>query len=133
MYKETIHNDEIRDLPLLEFEGKIHLIEDLESQEEVAEKLKREYSLGFDTESRPSFKKGVIHPVALLQLSTDADAYLFRLNGVGLCDGIVEILEDQTIAKIGVAITDDIKDLQKLSPFEAGGFVALVACRPECR
>ena len=124
-YKETIDNSEISTLPLLEFSGDIVQIDDLEEQERVARLLKRESALGFDTESRPSFKKGVIYPVAILQLSTRKTAYLFKLKGVGLSDAIVDILEDSAISKIGVAINDDIKDLKKLNRFTPGGFIAL--------
>lgn len=124
-YKETIENDEIRPLPLLEFSGEIILIDDLDGQESAARALRKEKSVGFDTESRPSFRKGVIYPVALLQLSTVDKAYLIKVKGVGISDAILDILEDSDIAKIGVAINDDIKDLNKINHFKPGGFIAL--------
>jgi len=81
--------------------------------------------LGFDTETRPVFRKGVQHKVSLLQLSTPEEAFLFRLNHFGFPNALVEILEDSAILKVGVAILDDIRGLQKLSNFKAEGFINL--------
>ena len=81
--------------------------------------------LGFDTETRPSFKKGQRHKVSLLQLADDRSAWLFRLNMIGLPPELAAMLADPDIIKIGVAIHDDIKALRNLRPFEPGGFVDL--------
>jgi ribonuclease D len=81
--------------------------------------------IGFDTETKPSFKKGVTNKVALLQLSTRNTAYLFRINQIGLPREIVAILADKDILKPGVAIRDDIKGLQELVNFKPSGFVEL--------
>lgn len=81
--------------------------------------------LGFDTETRPSFKKGEVYKVALLQLSTETDAYLFRLHSLSQFDRIKNIFENTEIIKVGVAIRDDLKTLQKIFPFIPKGFIEL--------
>jgi ribonuclease D len=125
MVKLTISNEEINDMPLISFTGKVTLITE-ESQCEAALKiLKSEPILGFDTETRPAFKKGESYPVCLLQLSTNDEAFLFRLNKIPLIQEIRNILADANIIKTGVAIHDDIKGLKKLAPYEAGGFVEI--------
>jgi ribonuclease D len=70
--------------------------------------------LGFDTETRPAFRKGVSYDVALLQISTLEKAYLIRLNQIGFPKPLKELLEDPNIVKIGAAVRDDLKALKKL-------------------
>lgn len=125
VYKESIDKDALAELPLIQFEGQISLVETKESYLESIEYLSRQKLLGFDTETKPAFKKGVVNEVALLQLSTNDRAFLFRLNKIGLPNGLKGILENPEIRKIGVAIRDDIKGLQKLNNFKPGGFIEL--------
>lgn len=125
VYRESIEKEELAELPLIQFEGEISLVETKESYLESIEYLSRQKILGFDTETKPAFKKGVVNEVALLQLSTEDRAFLFRLNKIGLPNGLKGILENPEICKIGVAIRDDIKGLQKLNNFKPGGFIEL--------
>jgi ribonuclease D len=124
-FKKTITDEELSELPLSVFEGKIHLVEKVEELTEAVNYLKQQPILGFDTETRPTFKKGQNHQVALLQLSTASEAFLIRTSMIGLSPGLVKILGSSSILKIGVAIRDDIKILQKIAPFRPGGFVEL--------
>ena len=125
MYRESIDKEELAELPLVQFEGNIQLVESKEDYLASVEYLSKQKMLGFDTETKPAFKKGVINEVALLQLSTEDKAFLFRLNKIGLGNALKGILENPEIQKIGVAIRDDIKSLQKLNNFKPGGFVEL--------
>jgi ribonuclease D len=125
MYKESIDKEELAELPLIQFEGEITLVESREEYLASLEYLSQQSALGFDTETKPAFKKGVVNEVALLQLATEERAFLFRLNKMGLPNGLKGILENSDILKIGVAIRDDIKGLQKLNNFRPGGFVDL--------
>ena len=120
-----ISDEELAELPLSFYEGVIHVVENPEDLEMAIEYLEHQTILGFDTETRPAFKKGQFFPVSLLQLSTTDRAFLFRINKIGLPDGIVRILSSPKIIKAGVAIRDDIKILQKVTPFKASGFVEL--------
>lgn len=125
MYKVNIDKDELAELPLIQFEGKISLVESKEEYLMAVEYLAQQTMLGFDTETKPAFKKGVVYEVALLQLATKDRAFLFRLNKIGLPNGLKGILENPGIEKVGVAIRDDIKGLQKLNNFKPGGFIEL--------
>ena len=110
-FQQNITPEEIEKLPLNQFEGEIVLIEKPEQIDEAIDELRNTRYLGFDTETRPSFKKGQQNQnkVALLQLSTGEKAYLFRVNKIGLPKQLVSILEDASITKIGLAINDDLK------------------------
>lgn len=110
-----ITKDEINELPLGQFEGEIYLIDNLEDVEEVADFLKTQSIIGFDTETKPAFRKGVVNQVSLLQLSTSSQAFLFRLNEIGFPDGIRDVLEREHIIKVGAAVNDDLKGLSKLT------------------
>lgn len=125
MYRESIDKEELAELPLIQFEGDITLVESKEDYLASIEYLSKQSMLGFDTETKPAFKKGVVYEVALLQLATEDRAFLFRLNKIGLPNGLKGILENPEIQKIGVAIRDDIKGLQKLNNFKPGGFIEL--------
>ncbi|MBT3586610.1 MAG: 3'-5' exonuclease domain-containing protein 2 [Halobacteriovoraceae bacterium] len=122
---QSITKEEINKLPQLQFEGKSSVVIDAEHAKVCIKELSEAKILGFDTETRPSFKKGEHYKTALLQLSTEKKAYLFRLNKIGFSDQLRDLMADPSIQKVGVAIHDDIKALQKLNNFEPGGFEEL--------
>ncbi len=109
----------------LSFTGKIHLIlSDAELRTHAAE-LRRACAFGFDTETKPSFKKGDVFKVALLQLATESDAYLIRLHFITDFQILKEIFENEQVVKVGVAIRDDLKLLQKAFSFTPKNFIEL--------
>lgn len=110
-----ITKEEINELPLGQFEGEIYLVNKAEDVEEVVEFLETQTILGFDTETKPAFRKGVINPVSLLQLSTKTQAFLFRLNDIGFPNDLRTLLEREHIVKVGAAVHDDLKGLSKLT------------------
>lgn len=120
-----ITKDEINRLPMRQYEGPIHLIRTVADAELAAEKLKMESLLGFDTETRPTFRVGEYYPPSLLQLATANEVFLFQLKLTGLTLGLCAILDNPEIVKAGVSIKDDLKELRKLSSFEPAGFVEL--------
>ena len=124
-FPERLAKEHIKILPVRSFDGKIHLITEINDVRDAIKTLRKYQVLGFDTETRPVFRKGVQHDVSLLQLSTSKEAFLFRLNHLGFPDEIIEILEDSAILKVGIAILDDVRGLQKLSNFKPGGFIEL--------
>ena len=113
------------DLPMINFSGNIHLITSDKELAAVADEMQAVKEFGFDTETRPSFKKGEVYQVALLQLATEDTAYLIRLNKVNQYQILKTIFENEEILKVGVAIRDDIKQLQKRFGFEPRNFVEL--------
>jgi ribonuclease D len=124
-FNESVTDDELRKLPILQFEGKVTLVDDMQKFRHAIRDMGRPALLGFDTETKPSFKKGRRHKVSLLQLADDSRAWLFRLSMIGLPPELTDLLADENIIKTGVAIHDDIKALRSLTPFAPGGFVDL--------
>ena len=110
-------------LPRAVFPGRIFIILTASEAERAVDYLLSKPILGFDTETRPSFRKGQMHKVALLQVSTHNECFLFRLNFIGLSPAIVRLLEDRSVLKIGLSWHDDINSLQKLGPFKTGHFI----------
>lgn len=124
-YLENIDGEYLKTLPVKSFDGDIFMIDTEEKAERAGSLLTHETMLGFDTETKPSFRKGRIHQVALLQLATSDKAFLFRLNKIRLPGFLIGILEDPSSLKVGVAIKDDLKSLIRLRSFEPAGFVEL--------
>jgi len=124
-FQKSITKEEVNELPLEGFEGEIVLVDQDEELDEAVHYLKKFPILGFDTETRPSFKKGRVNEVALLQLAANSRTFLFRINKIGLPEQLLDILADPQIMKVGAAIKDDIRGLQKLNDFDANGFLEL--------
>ncbi|MDE7160666.1 MAG: 3'-5' exonuclease domain-containing protein 2 [Muribaculaceae bacterium] len=125
-YTLSISKDELAKLPVTEYEGNIKLIERPEEVERAVSALRSSDIIGFDTETRPSFKKGQSNLVSLLQLSTRSTCYLFRLNRIGLPPEVRAILEDPDLTKIGLSIHDDFHNLSKIcEDLRPAGFIEL--------
>ncbi|WP_276366439.1 3'-5' exonuclease [Chryseolinea sp. H1M3-3] len=124
-YKFSISSEELNLLPLKTFEGKVSVITEVEKLEKVKVEIEKHEIVGFDTETRPSFKRGQIYKVALLQLAVPNKVFLIRLHHTGLPNEIISIFENRQIIKAGVAIHDDIKSLQKVNKFTPESFVEL--------
>ena len=125
MFPKRITKEEVGDLPLVSYSGRIELVANHKSFKACLPTLRDEKLLGFDTETRPSFRKGVMFPIALLQLATQETVYLIRLNQLGFPEELRDLLASPESQKVGVAIRDDIKGLQQLGAFIPQGFVEL--------
>ncbi len=123
--QRSITKEAIEELPLEQFHGTIYIIETNLQMVAAVEMMRNEKILGIDTETKPSFKKGTSHKVALLQLSSETTAWLIRLNMVHLSDELIEIMENPAIVKIGLALRDDLRALLKLRKFTPAGFIDL--------
>lgn len=124
-YRENITPEEIAEHELSWFKGEIVVVEDLDTFFREIPKFKGFNLLGFDTETKPNFKKGRKNAVSLIQLSTDDFACLFRINKIGLPVELLKILSDPGVIKAGVAVHDDIKFLSNVKKFTPAGFVDL--------
>ncbi len=126
MIQKSITKDQVNELPIGQFEGEIILVNSLDQIDEVVEDLSYHDLIGFDTETKPAFRKGVYNYVALLQLSTADVAYLIRVNEIGLPKKVQKLMEDPNILKIGAAVLDDLRGLKKhAADFNPGGFFDL--------
>lgn len=112
-------------LPRVLFEGRIVVVLSEWEAEKAVRYLLAQPILGMDTETRPSFRKGSVHQVALLQVSTYDTCFLFRLNQLGLSPSVKLLLEDTTVPKIGLSLRDDLNSLHRIGDFNAGYFIDL--------
>ncbi len=131
MFQPTIPKEEIAALPPITFEGEIMVVDTPQKVLEACSHLSKQTVLGFDTESRPSFQKGTVNRIALLQLSTEKICFLFRLNKIPLDKTILKILESKSILKIGLAVSCDMHELGTLHKLRPKGFVDLQKVAPE--
>ena len=115
MIPYSISKEEINELPLGQFEGKVYLIDRPDQGEEAVDFLEDQGIIGFDTETKPSFRKGQFNHVSLLQLSTSEQAFLFRLNKIGFPGSLRNLMEKENLVKVGAAVHDDLKALRKLT------------------
>lgn len=122
-WTRKLSREEINQLPVTRWDGPIRLIRGDKDVEDAVAMLEHEKVLGFDTETRPAFRKGENYSPALLQLACSDAVYLFRLKGIGRFDSLARLLSDPTIRKVGVGLDYDVRALQALFPFQAQGFV----------
>lgn len=115
--------EEVNQLPVRRWDGPIRLIRDDAEAEEAAVLLARESVLGFDTETRPSFRKGENYFPALVQLAGAETVYLFQLKGMERFDALSAILSDPAKRKVGVGLDYDVRALQTLFSFQPRGFI----------
>ena len=109
--------DEINDLPLTRWEGPVHVVGTESELVQALELLRATDLIGFDTETRPAFRKGQSYPPALLQLATEKEVFLFRLHQLGIPASLAEILNDRQVKKVGVAVRFDTEQLQRVGSF----------------
>ena len=124
-YKAHIDKSEISTMPTAAFEGRIITIDTPQAVDQAIIALSKENHVGIDTETRPSFRKGVQHDVSLIQLSTLDTCFLIRLNRTGMPASLISFLENKDIAKIGLSLHDDYQGLCKRRKFKAGNFIDL--------
>ncbi len=127
VYRQAISPEEIELLPLADFTGSIVVVERQgKLLDEAVNYLKHQKIIGFDTETKPNFHSGEKrNGVALLQLSGEDRAYLFRTCAMGLDDRVAAILSDSGIVKVGAAVRDDINGLRRIRDFSPEAFVDL--------
>ena len=118
-----ISKEELNALPLVSWEGRIEILNTIEEMEAAVRILKDKSPLGFDVETRPSFKKGDYYPPALVQVGDENCVYLFRICKTQTFTPLLPLLESSTVLKTGVAIKDDVKELRAMAEFEPSGFV----------
>ena len=122
---QSINKNEVNELPIERFEGRIIEIDKKAKVKAAVEYLKNYGAIGFDTETRPSFKKGVSYKVALLQLSTDDTCFLFRLNKIGFPQELKTLLQNTKVKKIALSSHDDRAALKKRADFRPANFVEI--------
>lgn len=121
----SITKEELADLPTAHYTDGATVIDSADGLEEAVSHLGQARIIGFDTETRPSFKKGRSHSVSLLQLASPEHCFLFRLNISGLHPLLKDILENPDMLKVGVSLRDDYHSLARICDFHPDGFIDL--------
>ncbi|MDR0745679.1 MAG: 3'-5' exonuclease domain-containing protein 2 [Mediterranea sp.] len=115
--KRRINKEELEEMPKTVFPGRIFVVQTEMETEKAIKYLASQTVVGIDSETRPSFTKGRLHKVALLQISSEECCFLFRLNHTGLTASIIGLLENPSVIKVGLSLRDDFLMLRKRALF----------------
>ncbi len=124
-YKRKLSKDEINAMPIVRYEGEVCLVRTETELRHAVDELHVERVLGFDTETKPSFRKGRANAPALVQLAGEKRVFLIQLTWLPMNAILAELLESAQILKVGVSIYDDMRELQKAFDFTPAGVVDL--------
>jgi ribonuclease D len=125
MFQREITKEEVAGLDLIEFKGPITLIDNMETFAASMPHIAAERILGFDTETKPSFKKGKVHPTSLIQLATLERAWIIRVSRIGYPKILLDLLSGEETVKVGSGLNDDLRRLRSDFNFEPAGFLDL--------
>ena len=113
-------------MPLAVYNGNIYIVDSMSQVNSAVAHLRKYALVGFDTETRPSFKRGENHKLALIQLATPDECFLFRINKLKCIPlKLKEYLEDEQCLKVGLSTIDDIHQMQRLSHLQPAGFIEI--------
>jgi ribonuclease D len=114
----TISREEIVALPIRRYEGEVRLVASRQDLERAMQDLRQERVAGFDTETRPAFRKGESHLPCLVQIATARAVYLLQLRTMDFSGALREVLEAPGIVKAGLSLAHDLRQLKLVFPFE---------------
>ncbi len=115
MFPLQITKEELNALPLQQYEGKVVLVATYPQLQQAIKEIRQYDVLGFDTETKPAFRKGVWYYISLLQIAVPGKVFLLRLNHTGFVQELCDLFADPAINKVGISIQDDLKSLKKLA------------------
>jgi len=124
-YPANISKEDINRLPIGRWQGPVHLVTSDEMARRAIETLAGERVLGFDTETRATFRVGESYPPALVQLAAEKEVFIFRLAGLKRLGGLPALLSNPHVVKAGVSLAYDLKKLREMHEFSPAGFVEL--------
>jgi len=123
--ESSITKETISTLEQETFEGRIVVVQSLTEAKKAVKFLSGHSLIGFDTETRPTFKKGVHYDIALIQLSTEDTCFLFRLNMIGFPQCLIDLLSNPKVRKVGLSLRDDFLSISRKQVFTPDGFIDL--------
>lgn len=125
IFRSKISKEEINGMEVESFKGRIYIVDSVAEANRVLEVIMEYATVGLDTETRPSFKKGKLYNVSLLQIATDDMCWLFRLNSIGYPESLVHFFENEEVLKVGLSLKDDFRSLHRSICFEPKSYVEL--------
>lgn len=125
MRYQTAHisKDLLQWMPIAAFEGEVVVVDQPEQVKPAVAYLSKQKTVGVDTESRPSFKRGIHYPTALVQIASHERCYLFRLTHIGMPQELTELFANPKVCKVGLAFRDDINGLRRRRDFSPANCV----------
>ena len=121
--KISIPKNIISELPQVTFPGNIYVIDSMSKMSMAVNALRKERFVGFDSETRPAFFKGKTNQVALLQISSLDDCFLFRINKIGIPEKLKQFIEDESVKKIGLSLNNDFNAMGRFAEITPRGFI----------
>jgi ribonuclease D len=125
MFEKEITKQQVNELPLQRYEGKVIVVSNQEQLASALQELNQASVIGFDTESKPTFRKGDYNPVAMIQMAIPGKVFLIRINLTGFTPGLQELFANEKVVKAGISIRDDIKEMQRQAYFEPANVIDL--------
>lgn len=125
MFDKEITKQQVNELPLQRYEGKVIVVSNHEQLASALQELNEASVIGFDTESKPTFRKGDYNPVAMIQMAIPGKVFLIRINLTGFTPGLQELFANENVVKAGISIRDDIKEMQRQAYFEPANVIDL--------
>ncbi len=125
MFPLSISKEEVMERPLGRYEGKIIILDSSERIDEALDQISKSKVVGFDTEAKPTFKKGQRRRISLIQVATDKEVFLLRVKEAGISNKMKAFFENESLKKIGIGLTDDFQLLNEIREFEPKGFIDL--------
>ena len=122
MFPISITKDELMERPLKSYEGKVVIAADEKSIDQAVTQINQHEIVGFDTEAKPTFKKGQQRSISLIQVAIPNKVFLLRTIKDGMTDSVKELLENESILKVGIGLLDDYNLLNRLRKFNKAGF-----------
>lgn len=124
--KELVHW-----MPVVQFDGNVIVVDTPDKIADSIEYLRAQPVLGVDTETRPSFTRGVHYPTALVQIASEQRCYLFRLTHIGMPKALADLFANPRICKVGLAFKDDLNGLRRRHDFKPANCVDLQKIAPK--
>ena len=122
---KRISHEEMNQLPIRRYEGPVHVVARHSDLGHAMQDILQEGVVGFDTETRPAFRPGESYLPSLVQFATASAVYLLQVQQPDLLGAMAEVLSSEKIVKVGVSVTDDIRNLKKLFEFDERSVVDL--------
>lgn len=127
----SISKEAVSQLPTEEFNGECIIIDTISKVTPAIAYLNRHKLVGFDTETRPSFKKGIHYNISLIQISTDSVCFLFRINKIGMPEKLLKFLNSKKTKKIGLSLENDFGMINKVKEIDQSGYIDIQKLAPQ--